>query len=142
MQWLQDALKNIIQLFKDIYSAVEQWFQDMLLFFWDMMDYCLFMVWEFCYYLYDLFLGEEGFIWYPFDFLLIFSDEFVEIFPDLGGIVSDDGGAFSYTMHLAGRFNQFFPVVESFYLLNIYLVFLTVYILIKLLLKVIPGLGG
>jgi len=117
-------------------------------------------------YAYDLFLGEEGFVWYVFDFGIDMGEWFLSLLPDLSALlVQFDGGTapvplqseegmivstsgqspvstFGFVMALIGRMNAFFPVVESGTLFVIYLIFMLIVLKVRLIFKLTPTLGG
>lgn len=128
MEWLRDAFLWVV---KNVTG-----------FFWSVVDYVIKMVWDYCFYLYNLFLGEDGLIWYPFNFLLECGNWLLDQMPNFGEVILGYGGTFSFTMAFVGRLNQFFPLTESAVLLGIYIIFMMVFLLFRLLMKVVPGLGG
>jgi hypothetical protein len=150
MQWLKDVVieyyEKIVSTFKKWYEGIletlEKWFSQTLDFIWGMVSYCINLVWDFFEYLYELFLGEDGFVWYIFDYMFFWFESAVEFFPDIGFLFGQYQGPFTFAMQLVGRMNQFFPVMESASLLAIYLMFLFLYIVIKIVLKAVPGMGG
>ena len=123
-------------------------------------------LYEWAKYAYDLFLGEEGFVWYPFDFAIEMGEWFLSYLPDISALLTQfDGGTpgpfgqgegaammatsgqsgmgtFSFVMALVGRMNAFFPLVESGILLVIYVIFMLIVLKVRLIFKVTPTLGG
>lgn len=110
-------------------------------YFWAVIDYCLEMAWGFGYFLYDLFLGEEGFVWYIFDFVIWVGELFLGFLPDLSEYVTQYRGAFEYTLGIVGRLNSFYPVTESLALFAAFFTFVILYLRIKFLLKLTPEVG-
>ena len=123
------------------------WVVDALLIgFWEVIDYCLVMAWDFCYYIYGLFLGEEGFVWYLVsefnEFVFWLCGWFFSQFPELGEVVGQYSDAFSSSLQLVGMLNLFFPLTESTVLFGIYMGFMFVVLVVRVVLKLFPGLGG
>jgi len=150
MKWLYDAIVDFWNVLVDTFYGWVEGLWDLVAwvvysvidYFWAVVDYCLQMAWDFGYYLYDLFLGEEGFVWYIFDFGIWAGNWFVEnVMPDLSQVMSQYGGSFDTTIGLVSRLDDFFPVTEFFVLFGIYWTFIFVYLGCKLILKLIPGVG-
>ena len=114
--------------------------------FWDIVDYCIGMVWDFCFYLYDLFLGEEGFVWWVVELFIDFAlwqfDMICEAFPNFEDGLKGYEDTFGYAMRLTGMLNDFLPVAESFVLMGVFLGFMLVVLACRLILKLVPGFGG
>ena len=93
-------------------------------------------------FIFDLFFGENGIVWFLLDIVIMLIEEFIDLLPDLSGIVSQfDGGSIVFVSRLMGRLNMFFPVVEGLYLLAAFLLFLVVFLILKAVLKLIPFIG-
>lgn len=151
MDWLKEALWN---LWEAISGTFQKWFEQLQTFFWDTVAYLLGivegilqwfadLVWAVGEFLYDLFFGEEGFVWMIFDYGLYWIEHgmayMLEYIVDVFGWY---GPEVEFSMQLIGRLNHFVPVVESGLLLTFYMAFLMVFIIVKWVLKLIPGLGG
>jgi hypothetical protein len=160
MNWFTGFSSKVAGYFKEIGAsvwAVAEWIVNSVVwFFWSVVDYVIKMVWGFCYYLYDLFLGENGFIWYGFDFICNQCEWALSEFPDLSEFLDTPLGAsraaaaaspqsvFSTVMQLIGRFNQFFPLTECGILILLFLLFLLVFLLFKYMLEIMQAMpkGG
>jgi hypothetical protein len=149
MQWLFDALTDI---YNKLVATLGKWAASILdgfvwivngivEYFWAVVDYCLEMAWGFGYYLYDLFLGENGFVWYPIYWAIWAGREFLAFFPSLRQTVLDNAETFEYMGCLTGQLDQFFPITESFQLGVTFAAFVAVFLVAKLLLKLIPSIG-
>ena len=83
---LTSLWENFVSFITGIVTGIWElagWIVDNLTTFaWSIVDYCLETVSEFCVYLYEIFLGEEGFVWYIFDFGIWFGEWAVEQLPD------------------------------------------------------------
>ena len=101
-----------------------------------------FFVWDWWTYLCEIFLGEEGFVWKFFTQALEAALSLKESVPSLKDMALEHQDSIGFTMRLVGRLNQFFPVMEFAVLFGIFFLFLCVYILVKWILKLIPGMGG
>ena len=84
-----------------------------------------------------------GLLWAIVGFGISMGNMLVLALPDIGDILSQQEYITSITlvMNLVGRMNQFFPVVEAFVLLSIYLYFMMTFLVVKLILKLIPTIG-
>jgi len=137
-----------------------------------MKEYFIWLVdtlYEWAKYAYDLFLGEEGFVWYPIDFGIEVLEWCLDNIPDISPILDQYMGdsLFGSTAHAhqqsetvmfgamsvqsnSGAFvmpsfnvmNAFFPLVEFGFLLIIFLLIMTWVLVGRYILKLIPGLGG
>jgi len=155
MQWLSDALREMWN--ELVLGFLAKWFNAFFNFLawivnaiatilWTIVDFCLGMAWDFCFFLYDLFLGEEGFVWYVVEQFIEFGIWIVEwlllAFPDIAAIVTQYEGTFSFAMRWIGMLDAFFPVTESLTLFGIYMGFMFVVLSVRLILKIVPGMGG
>ena len=87
-------------------------------------------------------MGEEGFVWSIFDFVIGLGNEFLQSFPAVENLLTQYEQPVSTILGLVLALNAFFPVQETISLIGIYLVFVAVVIVLKIILKVIPGMGG
>jgi len=151
MKWLRAAIRDWWDKFVDfIFRQIEGFYNLMswlvnsiVYYFWAVVDYIIGMVWDWCYYLYDLFLGEDGFVWYVFDCVIEWGDYFVtEVLPDLSSILGPYAPTFEFAMGLIGRLDAFFPITECSVLLGIYVAFMSIFLVCRFILKLFPGLGG
>jgi len=90
----------------------------------------------------DFFFGEEGIFWYIFDFVIGMGDWFLSFFPDLREIVIQYQEAFFYAMVMVGRADRILPVTEAFVLFGIYLAFVFAVVIVRWVIKFIPGTGN
>jgi hypothetical protein len=130
--------KVVFKPLEPIWNAMVWAVDTVTKFFWDVVDYCIGMVWDFGYYIYDFFLGEKGVIWYGVDAAW---DWFLKLFPDLNLITENYSETFFFTMQLVGRLNNFFPLVEASTLFGIFLIFIFFFLASKAILKLIPTIG-
>jgi len=139
VDYIDGLLKGFWDYLEKIVNTIKDWF-------WGIVNYCLKMAWDFCFYLYDLFLGEEGFVWYlvgEFNkFVFWIGDWFFSSFPELAGQVEQYSGAFSSSLQWIGMLDQFFPLTECVTLFSVYMGFMFIVLAVRLCLKIIPGLGG
>jgi hypothetical protein len=108
---------------------------------WAIVDYCLGMVWDFFYYIYGLFLGENGCVWYLFDFVIWAGWEFLSYFPDMEALLLRYADSFDYVAGWFGMLDVFFPVTETFTLGIIFGSFMLGFLIVKAVLKLIPMVG-
>jgi len=150
MDWLKEALADLWNVIKDTFFGWVEGLWDLVAwavnaivnYFWAVVDYCLQMAWNFGYYLYDLFLGEDGFVWYILDFGIWAGKWFVDnVFPDLSQVVVQYEGSFDTTIGLVSRLDMFFPITEFFVLFGTFFAFVFFYLGAKLILKLVPGIG-
>ena len=149
MEWLKEGLRDWYEKIVDFLSrqliGIRDWIlgavKDILDGFWSIVDFVIGMVWRFFYYLYDLFFGKEGFVWYIFDAAIEWGDWFeAEVLPDLSDLPY--GNSIDFAMVWVGRLDDFFPLTEAMTLLGIYGVFMTIFLMCRLILKLVPGFGG
>jgi hypothetical protein len=131
----------LVELYRKTIATFWLWYEGLQDFFWGVVDFCLRMVWDFFYYIYDFFLGAKGCIWEFCRWLLELGWWFVERFPGLDSTVAEYSATFGTAMTLAGRLDQFFPVSESFSLLLVFGGFVALFLLVKFILKLIPTIG-
>ena len=99
--------------------------------------------------LFDFFFGEDGFIWYIFDFGFWFCNWVIDVLVYEWGFIDYVSKPFEQfspnllqtVMPLIWSLDIFFPVNESLAFLLIYLGFLFVVLIVRWCLKLIPG-GG
>ena len=130
-EWVEmilGAIELVLQSLLDVYLLVINGFLN--------------LVWYSSSYSYDLFLGEEGFIWYLFDVGIELGDRVLEAFPDIDSLLIGYQVPFDVVMNWMSALNVFFPVSEATFLLGIYLAFVGVVILVRIIIKAIPGEGG
>jgi len=150
MGWLLDGLRDIWDKFTQTvlgwYEGILDWFEwalnTLFNWFWGVIDFCIGLVWDFCVYVYDLFLGEEGFFWYATDVVIGICEWFLEMLPDIGQLLARYAGDTEFVMGLVGRLDQFLPVTESGTLLLIYISFMGAFLLVKAILKIFPWSVG
>jgi len=139
MQWLLDGIRDwynkfVDFIFRQIQGAYElvvwvvTWLFDSL---WAIIEYIL-----------DVSIGEEGFVWKLFELVWSFIEWGVSFFTDMNVILNEYEHAFEFSLDLIAMLDVFFPVSESLLLIAIYWFFIIVLILIRLLFKIIPGIGG
>jgi len=140
------AVKLFIDFRDRLYDFIIWAVDALLIGFWEVIDYCLVMAWGFGYYLYSLFLGEEGFVWYLVSefngFVFWLAGWALESFPDFGETVGQYSNGFSSSLQLIGMLNQYFPLTESSVLFGVYMGFMFIVLVVRLVLKLIPGTGG
>ena len=142
IEWIIDGIKDQWDTwFGGIYAFLEWMVTSVCDYFWGVVDYCLEMVWFFVYYLYDFFLGEEGLIWYPIYWAYESFDFVLSCFPDFELLLDQHGEQFSSAMIVIGKLNLFFPVSEFGTLFGIFWIFVLVFLVGKLILKIIPWIG-
>jgi len=100
------------------------------------------LVWDIGFYLYDLFLGEEGFVWWIFDFALSTGHWLLSNMVDVDEILRQYEGIFDMALGFVGRLDQFVPVTEGVALVTILIGLYVIIIIVRLILKLIPGMGG
>jgi len=157
MEWLRDAIRNLWEMLAGflvswigrLFEFIEWAVKTVTDFIWGVVEFCLDMAWDFCVYIYDLFLGDEGFIWYIFDFVIWFADAGIDSLMTHFGSDGIAGvfdwfqpGVLQTVIVLAMGLDKFFPVSEGITLLCSYLGFIVVVLLIRWCLKIVPGLGG
>jgi len=150
MQWLLDGIRDIWHSFvefihRQVVGAFEliAWaVQSVLNGVWSVISYCLQMAWDFGFYIYDLFLGEDGFVWYLFDLVIWLGEWALSLSPDIAETVGQYSEAFGFTMRLVGMMDRFFPVTESAVLFATYMAFMFIVLVFRWTIKLIPGLGG
>ena len=150
MQWLLDAITGV---YEKLIATLKGWYQTLVdSFKWvvtSIIDFIKWLVnwlldlgWKACESVYNLFLGDEGFVWYVFDFIIGLGDQFLEAFPDIGELLAPYEQTFTTVMTWMSALNAFLPVQEACYLSGIYVGFVAVLVLIRVILKAIPGTGG
>jgi hypothetical protein len=131
----------LVELYRKTIATFWQWYEGLQKFFWGVVDYCLKMVWDFGYYIYNFFLGEDGCIWGFCRWLLELAGQFLEQFPNLSSGIKEYSGTFKTVMTLVGRLDQFLPLTESFSLLLVFGGFIAIFLVGKFILKLIPTVG-
>ena len=82
----------------------------------------------------------DGF-WAVIEYFISLGKWFVDMLPSVGAIIAEYEETFGFVMRLIGRFDSFFPITESLALLSIFILFVTLFLLVKLILKLIPTIG-
>lgn len=150
MQWLVDT---IVGIYNSLILTLKGWFQavvdgfkwavtSIIDFFTSMVNWLLDLAWGFCYYLYDLFLGEYGLLWTFFDFLLDISNSLVSALPEFGYFLGGYEGIFVPVISLLCSLNSIFPISETLFLLVVYLGVALSVILYRMVLKATPLTGN
>jgi len=139
--WFRIVIDFFVVWFRRIFEFLEWIVVSILSFFWNVIDYIIGMAWNFGYYLYDLLLGEDGFVWYPIRIGFEWLNNLIWMIPPIGDFADDYVAEFSYVMCLVGALDKFFPLTESYFFLNIFMYFLLMFIIVKYIWKLIPGTG-
>jgi len=112
-----------------------------------------FLIWALGYIgglIYDFIFGEDGIVWYIFDFGLWFANwtlDYLEnywVFSEFFGkaFMQFDQRLLSTVIPLFMGLNVFFPVSESLVFLHVFLGIMLFVFLFRFCVKLIPGLGG
>ena len=90
----------------------------------------------------QIFNEQDGHFWTLCDWIFDVGIGFVKMFfPNISEYIAPFVATINYAMVFMGRLNQFFPLVEIGVLLGIFWVFVILFLIIKLVLKLIPGIG-
>jgi len=90
--------------------------------------------------IYNFFLDEEkGIVWKTVDTLLEWGEWFIEQLPDLS--FGEYSSTISTVMELVSKLDKFVPLSEAITLLGIFLAFVAIFLVVKLILKLIPTIG-
>jgi len=150
MQWLLDAITDFYNKFvatlKGWYQSIVdsiKWVVTSIIDFYKwLVNWLLDLARDFYKYLYEIFLGNDGLLWYPFKTGIWLGNQLLEVFPDVGALLEQYRQPVGLFMALMGTLDSFFPITEMLYLIGIYLGFISVMIVVRIVLKVVPGLGG
>jgi hypothetical protein len=102
---------------------------------WDSVLYCGQIIWDFFFY------DPDGFLWWLLKMFGEWARWFTEQIPDMSSILGQYSSPIATTMGLVSKLDKFFPITEAVSLLFIFLVFLTLFLCVKLILKLIPTIG-
>ena len=90
----------------------------------------------------QIFNEETGHFWTLFDWFFDVGIELVEtFFPNISDYVAPYLATIDFAMVWVGRLNDFFPLTEAGVLLGVFWAFILVFLSIKFILKIIPGIG-
>jgi hypothetical protein len=93
----------------------------------------------------SIFFDENtGFVWWVIDTFFSLGEWFLlQLVNVLGmqGLLSEYSGVITETMILCSKLDTFVPLHESVELFVIFLSFMVIFLSVKLILKLIPGLG-
>ena len=124
--WVKQYFTELWNTFK---QTVRGWYQSVL-------DW----IWGICVWIWDCFFGEEGFLWWIFDFVLDWGTWFFEnVLPDFEWLFLDYGPTISAVMDIVYCLDNFLPLTEFYDLLCYFLYFLVVFLACKIIWKFIRG---
>ncbi|MDR0522279.1 MAG: hypothetical protein LBH00_10565 [Planctomycetaceae bacterium] len=149
VQKVYDFLSNLAKAFYEgIISWLEWMLQGIFLFacsiYWTILSiakWCFQELQAFINLVCDFIYGENGIIWVIFDWAIWMGNWFVERLPDLSVLLLQYRGTFSLVMSRISAFNAFLPIVETCILIGIFLLFLSLFLVCKLVLKLLPMIG-
>jgi hypothetical protein len=125
---IKDALVNIWNSFLELVDSVFDWI-------WDVVVYCGQVIWDF--FLHD----DDGFVWWLLRMFGDWATWFIEQIPDMSSILGQYSSPITTAMQLMSKLDKFFPLSEAVSLLGIFIVFLLIFLSVKLILKLIPTVG-
>jgi hypothetical protein len=146
MQWIGDLISEFYKFL--MLSIAKLWLSAARAYIWVVDSFFSFIQWlleiakAVCEYLYNLFLGEDGFFWAIVDFVFELWDIVSEVFPQLADTLGEYEQPLTLVMGWMIALNAFFPIRESLFLIGIYVGFVCIVIVVRLIVKAIPGAGG
>jgi hypothetical protein len=133
--WLRGAFDAVVGGIKWLIDTFASWFKSIFQWIWD-------LICQIGTIIYDFFFHEtDGWVWWFVDYFLDLFDWFIKQLPDVCSYVDDYGSSFSTLMSVVGKMNNFFPVHESVTLLGVFILFVGIFLGVKAILKLIPGIG-
>lgn len=116
------------------FSTLLGWCQDLIFWVCDGIVYFLSNGWA-------LFFGEDGVVWLPLNWMQDLLDWFFGVLLDFSTDHFFENDSWQAAMDVAGAFDVYFPFTELFWMGLLFLTFMTFFLLIKAVLKLIPTIG-
>jgi hypothetical protein len=84
---------------------------------------------------------ENGIVWWLLEFLLDIVEYILSFVPDISSILNDYSDEILYVILIIKSLDAFFPITESIILFSVFIAFVSTFIGIKYVLKLIPTIG-
>jgi hypothetical protein len=125
-----------------MYEFLTDLLNDLFTLFFDTLKIIVSKIIEF---IWSLFFDEtNGIVWWIIDTFFSLGEWFLVQMVNVLGVdklLSEYSGVITETMLLCSKLDRFVPIYESVELLFVFLSFLAVFLSVKLILKLIPGIG-
>lgn len=122
--WIQGAVDSIRGFFANLVAQIWQALNEFVSWFWDL-----------------FFHPDDGFLWWVVDMGLECGMWFADQLPDIDALLGTHADTFRTAMDVISMGNRFLPLVESIVLIFLFLIFISLFLVSKLILKLIPTIG-
>lgn len=137
-KYLEQVVDHVGSFIGQMWKNLRDLFNGAVAWLWDKVCYCCdSIIWYFL----NRDENEPGLLWWFCGQLLDLGKWFFEQLPDITATVGSYSYAFSITMDLIGKLNNFLPVLEATMLFGTFLTFITLFLSIKLVMKLLPWIG-
>jgi hypothetical protein len=134
--FFKGLFQSLINLFKSMYQGIVTWIGNFFSWLWRMICYVGQIIWDF------FFHADSGLVWWFIEQLMDIADWFLNQFPDFSALIDQYSNSITTTKDLLGKINAFMPIVETGYMIGIFLIFVGIYLGAKFIIKCfIPGVG-